>query len=39
MVSSGSLGSDFTIPRTDGWWEGVKRAQAQGRGCDGDVAR
>lgn len=43
MASSGSLGSDFTIPRVDGWWEGCQKGPGPGAGgvmgCDGDVAR
>lgn len=32
MASSGSLGSDFTIPRVDGWWEGCRKGPGPGAG-------
>lgn len=32
MASSGSLGSDFTIPRVDGWWEGCQKGPGPGAG-------
>lgn len=35
MASSGSFGSDFTIPRVDGGGKAVKKASGQGGGWEG----